>query len=63
MKANMDKVIEFVNQNCDISRYDITYEQLIDLLDNTKDTFEIISKVFKFGFGQGVKYQKARKVV
>lgn len=60
MYANMEKVIKETEQHL-TTYYDMTYDQLNDIRNNSKGIFEMIITAFKFGFGQGMKYQKNNK--
>lgn len=59
MYANMEKVIKESKKHL-TTHYDMTYDQIKDIKDNSKSIFEIIGTAFMFGFGQGMKYQKKR---
>lgn len=58
MYANMEKVIKECDKHL-TTYYDMTYNQLNEIYDNSKGVFEMIGTAFKFGFGQGMKYQKS----
>ena len=59
MYANMEKVIKESRKHL-TTYYDMTFDQLNDIHDNSKGIFEMIGTAFMFGFGQGMKYQKKR---
>ena len=54
MYANMEKVIKESRKHL-TTYYDMTFDQLNDIRDNSKGIFEMIHKAFMFGFGQGIK--------
>lgn len=41
--------------------YDATFENITEIRDNSKDTYELISNSFIFGFAQGMKAATATK--
>ena len=55
----MEKVIKESRKHL-TTYYDMTFDQLNDIRDNSKGIFEMIHKAFMFGFGQGIKCQKKR---
>lgn len=59
MYANMEKVIKEYDKHI-TTFYDMNIQQAGEIYENSNCTFEMISKAFKFGFGQGMKYQKKR---
>lgn len=59
MCANMEKVIKESRKHL-TTYYDMTFDQLNDIRDNSKGIFEMIHKAFMLGFGQGIKCQKKR---
>nr|DAD83441.1 MAG TPA: hypothetical protein [Caudovirales sp. ct3EF15] len=59
MYANMEKVIKEYDKRI-TTFYGMNIQQAGEIYENSKGIFEMIHKAFKFGFGQGMKYQKKR---
>jgi hypothetical protein len=66
MIADMSKTIAEHEKHL-TEGYDLALFQIKELIENSKSEYDMIGKAFLFGFGQGMKRQKAlnkkRKVV
>lgn len=45
------------------SRFELYSDQMLDFVRNTSDNWELINIVFKFGYMQGIRAERAGKAV
>ena len=58
-KMNVMKKIQEMRENIN-PYYDMSIEDMITIINNSNEGFEIVSNAFNFGYIQGMKAQKAK---